>query len=324
MIRKILIGIALLIVIPVAALLAYHVATPGSGSVQMKAMKVALRAFGKVTDPPEHIAKLRTQPPAADPMPAAFSERYTVTSATLQGRQVVTLAPKTAPSRWHVIYTHGGAFVAPITGVHWSAIDEFSRRTGATITVPLYGVAPAHTYRQAYPFLREVYEQVLKRTPAERVVLAGDSAGGNLALEQAIMYRDAGLPQPGRVILFAPWLDLGLADPAARAVEARDPMLDVDVLRADAALWAPGESLSSPRISPLYANLRDLPPIDLFQGTDDLFLPDARNLVRKIKQSGGQIGYYEYPGGFHVFMGVTFLPESKDVMTKVAAALPRQ
>ena len=68
MIRKILIGIALLIVIPVAALLAYHVATPGSGSVQMKAMKVALRAFGKVTDPAEHLAKLRTQPPVADPI----------------------------------------------------------------------------------------------------------------------------------------------------------------------------------------------------------------------------------------------------------------
>ncbi len=175
--------------------------------------------------------------------------------------------------------------------------------------------------RTSISLLEEVYRTVLTHTPAERVVLCGDSAGGNLALAQAILYRDLNLLRPARLVLFAPWLDLTLSDPEIRQVETRDVLLRVDSLRPAGLWWAGNNDPHYRLLSPLYGDLRDLPPIDIFSGTDDIFIVDIRTFKARASSVKTAVHLYETPGGFHVFMGLTWLPEARAVYHQIGQTL---
>jgi acetyl esterase/lipase len=163
------------------------------------------------------------------------------------GQVVYTLTPRrdAADSRaggeggWHLVYTHGGGFVHPLMRSHWAIIAALIDVTGATVTVPIYPLAPEHQHPEAFRELEQVYRGLLDQVAAERIVLCGDSAGGNLALAQALYYRERGLPLPGHLVLFSPWLDLTMSNPEAREVEPRDLTLRIDRLRKWGGWWAP-------------------------------------------------------------------------------------
>lgn len=318
------------IALPIAALGASLVwfvreRTRGRGSLAMRAATLVLKAGGKPladVDASREAVTSRTYPaPAA--MTGSLAKKVAVVEATVRGYTAVTLTPKAGASRWHVIYYHGGGYVNDLIRPHWDIVEALIDATGATVTVPLYPLAPEHSHREAFPFLTDVYRRVIARSAPADVVLAGDSAGGGLVLGRAIENLRLGLPMPARLILFSPWLDLSLADPAARTVEPEDVMLSVDALRLYGTMWAGGDDPHLPRLSPLYADLARLPPIDLYQGTRDIFVVDARTFVRKVTLAGGTIRYREFPGAFHVFVGATFTPEAKTVFREIGAGLPK-
>lgn len=269
------------------------------------------------------MAALNRKVITAAALPAHMSAKCDMHEEQIDGMRVVRLVPKFEASGWHIIYTHGGAYVSGLITAHWDIVDALIEATGATVTVPLYPLAPESNHRCAYAFLKAVYLRVLAITPSANVVLAGDSAGAALALGQALEYREAGLPMPARVITFAPWLDISLADPAALAVESHDIVLGIEGLRHCGLWWAAGDDPHTPRLSPLYADVRGLPPIDLYQGTHDLLVVDARTFAAKVLAAGGRMRYFEYAGGFHVFMAARFTPEAKDVFKKVGRTLPK-
>jgi epsilon-lactone hydrolase len=294
----------------------------GEGSVAMRAATLFLKAGGKPLADTEATRKKflsRTYPSPA-PIPASLADKVNVTEETTGGHKVFTLVPKTNASKRHFIYYHGGAYVNDVAGPHWDIIGALIDATSATVTVPIYPLSPEKNHRSAFAFLADVYRNVLTKAAAGDVVLAGDSAGGGLALGQAIEFRDQKMPMPGRIILFSPWLDLTLADPEARKLENKDVMLAVDALRMCGVWWAGGDDPRLPRLSPLYADLEGLPPIELYQGTNDIFVVDSRSFVRKVQAAGGSIHYGEYKGAFHVFVGATFTPEAKDVFRRIAAS----
>lgn len=259
--------------------------------------------------------------PSPAPVARGLRALADVGEERIAGQTVYTLTPRRGGSAWHIVYTHGGAFVNPLQKAHWDVVAALIRATGATVTVPIYPLAPEHTYDEALRLLELVYRGLLRRVAPERIVLCGDSAGGNLALAQALHYRERGLPPPGHVILFSPWLDVTMSNPEARALEQKDVMLRVDALRQEGEWWAGSADARTPVISPLFADLRGLPPIQVYQGTHDVFLPDARRLRDLVTAAGGTIRYHETPGGFHVFMGATFTPEAKRVFRQIAEDL---
>lgn len=166
-----------------------------------------------------------------------------------------------------------------------------------------------------------MYERVLATTPAQHVILCGDSAGGNLALTQALHYRDRHLPLPGRVMLFSPWLDLTLTHPDVASIEPQDPMLARPGPREAATWWAGGDPLSLPLLSPLHADLRGLPPVDVFQGTLDILWPDTQRFAEQVAAAGGHVHLHTYPGAFHVFPATTYTPEAQDVFRTIRQLL---
>ncbi|CAI1214828.1 alpha/beta hydrolase [Serratia quinivorans] len=260
----------------------------------------------------------RTAPQAAS-IPSALSSSCHIKECMYQEQRVVTLTPRTGKRDLHVLYLHGGAYVNPLLGAHWSIIGAVINATGATVTVPLYALAPENDYRVGTALIDTIYDSIVSARKSEQIVVMGDSAGGNAALTLALRRRDNGLSLPDHLILLAPWLDLSLKDAEMRELESRDIMLGVDGLRECGRMWAGDISPSAPSMSPLYADLRGMPPMTIFQGDRDIFVVDARKFAVKAKAAGVTVDYHEYPGGFHVFMGLTFLPEAKDVFRQMKA-----
>ena len=104
-------------------------------------------------------------------------------------------------------------------------------------------------------------------------------------------------------------------------MEARDPVLRIAPLRQMGRWWAGSADPATPLVSPIYADLRGLPPIQLYIGTDDLFLPDARRLGELVAAAGGQVHIDETRGGFHGFVAATYTPEAKRVYREIAERL---
>jgi len=265
----------------------------------------------------EYAASLtnRSKPEDA-PMPAKFEERFRVERREIAGCRVVTLHPRPGPAQWHMLYFHGGGFVLPMFKEHWPLVAALVEEAGVSITVPLYDVVPEASAHDQDALADAAFADLAQRHDAARIMLCGDSAGGHMALTLAARLANAGGPQPGRLALFAPWLDLTLADPAIRAVESDDILLKIEPLRVAGRLFAGTRDPAIPEVSPLYLSedtLAKLPPTRIWTGQHDLFIIDSRTFAGRLSTAGVDAQLYEYGGAPHVFMAITPTREAKDV-----------
>jgi acetyl esterase/lipase len=219
-----------------------------------------------------------------------------------------------------MLYLHGGAYIAPITGFHWRLIERLAD-AGVRVVVPLYGLAPEHTAADAYPFVRTAYDGLGAEVGAENVTVAGDSAGGGLALGLTQTLVDDGA-RPGRQILIAPWLDIALTDPDVEDIARRDPWLVPAGLREAGRAWRGDLSADDPRVSPLRGRVHGLPPTTVYIGDRDIFLPDALHLVDDIRAAGGRVELVEQPGAVHAYP-LTPTPEGRDASRRIVEEATR-
>ncbi|WP_104119020.1 alpha/beta hydrolase [Arthrobacter sp. B1805] len=264
--------------------------------------------------------------PAMAPIPWTFRQTHTIQEKRIDGVRTITVRPLLGASRSHIVYTHGGIYINELGRPHWWIIAELTKRTGAAVTVPLYRLAPESTYREAFPYLVSVYRDVLRTADPEDVTLMGDSAGGGLAIAQSWAFRDAGLPAPGRVVAFSPWLDVTATNPAIPKYDAVDPMLSVAGGVQAGLWWSGGDDPRNPLVSPACAPeemLATVPRTRIYQGTRDVCMVDAVVFRDRAVAAGADVTLAVYPGGFHVFPAFPRLPESRRVYTDIAAFLGR-
>lgn len=204
-----------------------------------------------------------------------------------------------------VVYLHGGAYVSEIVRQHWALAADIADATGRVVDVPIYGLAPQHHALTALDFgltllaeLDAEFATAGARQP--RIDLAGDSAGGGLALLLAQARRTAGLPRARRVVVMAPWLDVSMANPEVDAVEPHDPWLTRAGIHPVARAWAGGIDRADPRVSPLFGGVEGLPPVDLFVGTRDITVCDSVDFVSRITEAGGRATLWLSEGSPHV------------------------
>ncbi|WGD38122.1 alpha/beta hydrolase fold domain-containing protein [Lysinibacter sp. HNR] len=271
----------------------------------------------------ESLARYLGNPREAAAVPEKLAKLCFVEHREVRGFPVVTLTPRKNANGTHVIYTHGGAYVMPIADYHWGLITDLVLQTRATITVPLYGLAPDHSVREAYEMLDEVYATVCRVALGGLVILAGDSAGGGLAIGQAIRYRDSGVPTPNGVIVFSPWLDIEMKNPSIDELTRFDHLLSAPALSAAGTLWAGGLSTRDPLLSPLFDSLESLPPVFVYQGGRDILLADTFDFTRKMAAIGGDVELRIYPTGFHNFFAASTTPESKKAVRHAARTIVR-
>ncbi|GAB2461559.1 alpha/beta hydrolase fold domain-containing protein [Conyzicola lurida] len=288
-------------------------------SLAMAVTRLLLRLQPTSTRSAASVERVARDHPPAAPVPPALLRVAHMTTRSIGGRDVITLTPKQGTTGTQLLYTHGGCYVFPLLPVHWRIIATLMRESGATVTVPLYGLAPEHHVDEAYALLEGVYRGLA--ATGSPVFLAGDSAGGGLALGQALRYRDVGLPAPAGVVLISPWVDVTMANPDIRAVEPRDPMLGVAGFVAAGAWWANGADPRSPLVSPLYGRLDGLPPVSVHQGGRDILAPDALSLVSRLREAGNDVSLEYLPGAFHDYVGAPWTPEARATLRSIGRVL---
>ncbi len=273
-----------------------------------------------------HAAMAGRVQPLDAPLPNAFRGRFGVEERLIEGERVVTLHPKSGPGVWHMLYFHGGGFVQPMFKAHWPLVAAMIDACGISVTVPLYAVVPEAPHSAQDALGDAVFAELAARHDPARIILNGDSAGAHMALCLALRLAKAaagtgGGPQPGKLALFAPWLDLTLANEAIGAVEPYDIMLKIGTLRACGEMVAAERNPASAEVSPLYtpaADLALLPPTRIWTGRHDIFIIDSRTFVAKLRAAGVDAKLYEYEAAPHVFMAITPTREAKDVFGLLA------
>jgi epsilon-lactone hydrolase len=247
---------------------------------------------------------------------AAMRRRLDISSKTLNGYEVYTVAPRAGRSAGRVMYIHGGAYVEGIFRWHWYFIARMVERLGMTFTVPLYPLAPEHDCAAASAVVLGVYRDLLAHCDASQLVLMGDSAGGGLAMSLTMQAIAAGLARPAALVLLSPWLDVTMTDPAQQEIEKVDPLLVRAGPKAAGRWYAGAMSTADPRVSPLYGDLAGLPPILMLCGTRDILVTDARRLAARAAAEGIELEYHEEAGLMHVYP-LLFFPESRKAQDRI-------
>ena len=231
--------------------------------------------------------------------------------------------PNTAPI---CLYLHGGAFVMGGLNSHRDLAAQLAQRAQIRLLMLDYRLAPEHPFPAALDDALAVYRALLAQgIPAQRLLLGGDSAGGNLALGTAQAIQAQGLAPPAALVLFSPWLDLTGHSPSRQANAASDVMLSQQVLDEAAALYAPGMALDDARLSPLFGPLAGLPPCLLVASSAEILIDDARRLQQLLLAAGGQVELLEWANTPHAFpVMARYLPEGRAALDQTARFIRQQ
>lgn len=190
-----------------------------------------------------------------------------------------TSTPTADPTRV-ILFLHGGGYVAGSIQSHRHMIAQAGREAGARTLALEYRLAPEHPFPAALEDALIGYRFLLSQGfLPENIILAGESAGGGLAIATLVSLRDAGTPLPACVWCSSPWVDLEMSGATMQTKAAVDPLIQAPYLQELATAYLNGVDPRHPMVSPIYADLRGLPPLLIQVGSDETLLDDAIRLA---------------------------------------------
>ncbi|MDF1821908.1 MAG: alpha/beta hydrolase [Alcanivoracaceae bacterium] len=249
--------------------------------------------------------------------PAAGVER---TAQALGGVSAERHDPSTGPGSRAILYFHGGAYCVGSPRTHRGLASHLAAASDATVWVPDYALAPEAPFPAALDDAVACYRDLVDKghAPAD-ISIAGDSAGGGLALALAMRLRDDGEPMPSRMMLISPWADLTNAGQHAATQVRGEVMLSWGQLEKSADLYA-HERQQEPYVSPLLGDLHGLPPCLIVVGTREILLSDSERLLDAFETAGAEAHLVVYEGLWHVFPAhAGMLDSADDAIARLAA-----
>lgn len=237
----------------------------------------------RVTRADRMIAKTMDGKPArSEACPSRLKSR--AEQVELGGRTVWIIHPKSGPGETAYLHFHGGAYVLGLMSLHFGLAAQLSERSGASVILPDYPLAPKAQVGEVTDFANSVFDYALGRWTS--VKIGGGSAGGNLALALALHRKDKALSQPEHVLLMSPWVDLEMSHPANDGPSDEVCFSDATDLRRAAKLYAGDVPVTDPRVSPTFADLSVIAPLSIFTGDVDLLHADILIFAEKAKAAG--------------------------------------
>ena len=198
-----------------------------------------------------------------------------------------------------MLYLHGGGYVSGSPVTHRAVTGHLAAKCRARVFAADYRLAPEHPFPAAVDDAVAAYRGLLAEGVApDDIVIAGDSAGGGLAVATALRLRDLQAPLPRALAVLSPWTDLTLRQ---LATDAPEIMLAVPWLHEGADAYVAGADAGHPLVSPVHADLRGLPPTLIQVGGDEVLLNDSRRLFNRLRGCGVAARLEEYAGRWHVF-----------------------
>jgi acetyl esterase/lipase len=216
-----------------------------------------------------------------------------------------------------ILFLHGGAFLIGSPISHRSITGRLAKLTGATVFAPDYRLAPEYPFPAALDDALACYHALLSNGYApERIVVAGDSAGGGLALSLCLRLREGGLAPPAGLALISPWTDITLTQLAP--IE-NDALLSPAWLAQGAAAYLGGRSADDPGVSPIFANLVGLPPTLLQSAGREILRDDSRRLAAALEAAAIPVQHREYSAMWHDFqLYAGLVPEATQAVSEIA------
>jgi acetyl esterase/lipase len=253
------------------------------------------------------------------PLPKDVSFQETVLGGVPGEWAIAEGTGRDAPT---LLYLHGGGYFACSPRTHRPITAAFAR-AGFAVFVPDYRLAPEHPYPAALDDAEAVWDALRQdNRPANRMTIAGDSAGGGLTLALLLKLRDSRKSLPAAACLFSPWTDLAGTGATVQSNVRRDALLYGPGLLTGAAFYVGSADPKTPYISPHYANPTGLPPLIIHVGAREILLDDARRFAANATAAGVRVELKVWPVVPHVWqLAQSFVPESRQSLKQVSAFL---
>jgi monoterpene epsilon-lactone hydrolase len=230
-----------------------------------------------------------------------------------------------APAARTLLYFHGGGYCFCSPATHRPITLALATGADARAVVPLYRLAPEHRFPAAVEDAVAAYRRLVAMgTPPGRIVVGGDSAGGGLALSMLLSLRDAGDPLPAGAVLFSPWTDLAATGASLVANDRSDVMFHGYSIAKGARVYLGDAPPTHPLASPLYGDLRGLPPLFIQVSDSEVILDDSTRLAAKATAAGVTVDlkqWHRLPHVWQIF--APRLPEARAALAEAAAFIRR-
>lgn len=249
-----------------------------------------------------------------------YSEQYTVEYVKLPNCNAEYIKPKENFSKWIIIQLHGGGYVGGLKNSYRNLAGLYSQAgDGAAVLSVDYRLAPENVFPSALDDALSAYEWAIERGYSEAdIIVAGDSAGGGLALSLCHFLKDNNRRLPCAVIAMSPWADLTGSGASYKDNVEIDPVFGSRPEVVIGSTYIGEDSGENPYISPMFGDFSGFPKLLIQVGTDEMLLSDSRSVRDKAQEAGVFVEYTEYQGMFHVFqMAGKLMPESKQAWEQV-------
>lgn len=258
---------------------------------------------------------------------AAAPEGVATESTELGGRPAEWLVPEGVTRDRAVLYLHGGGYCVGSLDTHRDLAGRIASAAGVAVVSLEYRLAPEHPFPAAIDDALAAYVALLGAgLGADRLAIAGDSAGGGLVVATLLSVRDSGLPMPAAAVCMSPWVDLTQTSPSCRDTEVLDPLLRTADLDLMAAAYLGETDPRNALASPLFAHdFSGFPPVRIDVGEDEPLLDDAVSLAGRIGAAGAEVTLELWPDLVHVFQAfpAEIVPESAESIDGIGAFLAR-
>ncbi|TCC02470.1 alpha/beta hydrolase [Kribbella soli] len=244
-----------------------------------------------------------------------LGDDVTLVERTLGGVPALDVRVEGADQDGVILYLHGGAYIIGSARTGANLAVPLSRRTGVPAVSLEYRLAPEHPFPAGIHDALAAYRELA----GQNVVIAGDSAGGGLALAVLLAARAEGLPQPAGAVLFSPWTDLALTGPSIDARGDYDPLFSRANMVESAELYLGGADPHNELASPVFADLKGLAPLLVQVGSAEVLLDDSLRLVARAAEQEVDVSLDVVAGAPHVYQYFAgLMPEADEALDHAA------
>lgn len=227
------------------------------------------------------------------------------------------IIPQNSPKDLVLLYLHGGGFVYGLTPLHLKLGAYLAQKTGIRILMADYRTAPENPFPAALDDCETVYYWLMKQgISAQRIVVAGDSAGGNLTIALLMRLRDNGKPLPAAAACLSPATDLTTRENMRR--RRNDPLLSRKAVDFYNRSYIGNNDAKNPLISPVFGSLRGLPPLLVHAGEEEILREDAIRISGLAESAGVEVRLEIYPRMWHVWQMNLRLPQAVQSLDEIA------
>ena len=251
------------------------------------------------------------------PWPPRGTRTTPVNAGGVSGLLVET--PASRPD-CHLLYLHGGAYAFGTPQLYRHFTWRMADAARARVLIIDYRLAPEHPFPAGLEDAVTAWRWLLDNgAPPRGMTIAGDSAGGGLALAAMLKLRDERLAMPAAAAVMSPWTDLALSGASLRINAESDPMLIAEDVPRFAAAYLAGTDARRPYASPLYADVHGLAPTLIQAGGDEILRDDAVRMAEKMRAAGCDVELQVWPAMPHTWQLLApVLPEAREAIDEIA------